>query len=342
MKKHIVFLILLSLCFSVQIFAGGGRRNGTSGATELMIPFGTRGISMGNSSVASARGIEALYWNPAGLARTENSAEATFSYMSYIADIGVTSGAVSANLEGFGVVTFSIKSLSIDQINVTTTNNPEGTGQTFTPQFITAGLSYSRTLSDRISVGLTANLISESMDKASAKGVSFNVGVLYENLGNLNGFNLGLAINNLGPEMQFDGSGLYKKGDIPELERPSQYYKLEAASFELPSILELGLSYNRSLNDMNSVVISSAFQNSNFSGDEYKFGAEYSYANLISLRAGYMMIPEDQEKESIYGLTMGFGLNYKIEGTGNLRFDYAYRDVNTFKANHIFSVSMGF
>lgn len=339
MKNYII--ILLSICFLTPLYAGGGKRNGTNGASELLIPAGTRGISMGSAAVASSKGLEALYWNPAGLAWTSCSAEALFSYQSYISDIGVTYGAVSANISDFGVIAFSIKALSMDAINVTTVDNPDGTGQTFTPQFLTAGLSFSRALSDRISVGLTGNLISESMDRVSAKGVAFNVGVVYQNLGNLNGLNLGITVNNLGPEMKFDGTGLYQKGTIPELERPAQYYKVESAGFELPSNLELGLSYTRMLDESNSLLVSSAFQNSNFSGDEYKLGAEYIYADLLALRAGYTFIPESQEKQSIYGLSLGVGINYRMPGSGTIRFDYAYRDVDTFKANHIFSLALG-
>ena len=84
-----------------------------------------------------------------------------FSYMSHIADIGVTYFGVSTNLEGFGTVAVTLKSLAIGNINVTTVDNPDGNGQSFKPTFLTLGLTYSRMLSDRISVGLTMNYISE-------------------------------------------------------------------------------------------------------------------------------------------------------------------------------------
>ena len=40
---------------------------------------------------------------------------------------------------------------------------------------MTIGLTYSRLLSDKIAVGLTANYISEKLDLAQASGFSFNV-----------------------------------------------------------------------------------------------------------------------------------------------------------------------
>ena len=93
---------------------------------------------MGESNLVSTTGIEALYWNPAGVSSMTNNADVLFSHMSYIADIGVEYGAVAANFEGFGVVALSIKSLGIGDIPVTTTINPDGTGETFSPTMISA------------------------------------------------------------------------------------------------------------------------------------------------------------------------------------------------------------
>ncbi len=153
MKKIIklisVFILLLAVS---NVFADGGKRTGTAGAAELLIPVGPRGIAMGESNLVFTTGIEALYWNPAGVSSMTNNADVLFSHMSYIADIGVEYGAVAANFEGFGTVALSIKSLGIGDIPVTTTINPDGTGQTFSPTFITAGLSYSRMLTDAVSV----------------------------------------------------------------------------------------------------------------------------------------------------------------------------------------------
>src|SRR5512146_514317 len=143
-------LLLLALTAS-PADAGSGNRTGTNGASELLIPVGARYIGMGGTGIATATGVEALYWNPAGVARMTNSVGVYVSHMSYIADIGVDYGAVAANIENFGVVSLALKSLSIGDIPVTTTQNPDGTGQKFTPQFFTLGVTYSRRLSDRVS-----------------------------------------------------------------------------------------------------------------------------------------------------------------------------------------------
>lgn len=338
--KFVVNLLLISL-LTTTIFAGGGSRNGTAGAAQLLIPVGARGVAMSGSSLVGSSGVEAIYWNPANLARGEQATNVMFSHMNYIADIGVEYGAVSTNLEGFGAIGFSIKSLNIGSIPVTTVQAPDGTGQTFTPQFMTLGLTYSRLLSDRIAVGITANLISEKIELVSTTGLAFNVGISYKNLGNVDGLSFAVVLKNLGPQMKYDGSGLLIRADAASLQRPTQLYKIEAASYELPSTLELGLGYTYNINSSNALMVNGVFQNSNFYGDEYKLGMEYTFDNLLFVRGGYMFLPELEKDDNIYGLTAGVGINYDLGGV-NMKFDYGYRQTKVFDANHVFTVTLGF
>lgn len=331
-------LLLLGLS---NTFAGGGNRTGTGGAAELLIPVGTRGMAMGESDVATARGLDALFFNPAGVADMKNSASVLFSHMTYIADIGVEYGAVSANFEGFGVLTLSLKSLSVGDIKVTTTENTDGTGEVFTPQHLIAGLSYSRQLTERIAVGFTGNLISEKLGQVSATGFAFNIGVLYSNLIGVNGLSFGLVMKNIGPQMKFDGAGLYTQAIVNDYNRPPGFYKIDAAPFEMPSTFEIGMGYMPKFNEQNVIQLAGTFVHNNFSGDEYKFGAEYGYNDLVFIRGGYKLSPTDQKDDYIFGLTAGIGINYQVEGI-QLKVDYAFRDVKFFGGNHVFSVGLGF
>ena len=343
MKKInlIGYLLIIALFASSSIFASGGSRNGTAGAAQLLIPVGARGVAMSGSSLVGSSGIEALYWNPANLARGESNTNVLFSHMNYIADMSVEYGAVSTNIEGFGAIAFSLKSLNVGSIPITTVQYPDGTGATFSPSFMTVGFTYARLLSDRIAVGVTANLITEKMDLVSATGFGFNVGISYKNLGNVEGLNFAVVLKNLGPSMKYEGSGLNVLALGQDLSRPTQYYKIDAASFELPSTLELGLGYSYNINAKNSLMFNGVFQNSNFYGDEYKVGMEYGFNNTFFVRGGYDFIPELSKEANIYGLTAGFGLNYNLSGV-DLKLDYAYRSVKFFDANHVFTVTFGF
>ncbi len=344
MKKiKILFAFLLIVVLSTgSLFASGGARNGTAGATQLLIPVGARGVAMSGSAMVNLDGIEGMYYNPALLSRSTHQTQATFSLMNYIADIDVQYGAVSFNVEGLGTFGFSFKSLNVDDIEVTTVQNPEGTGQFFSPGFNVIGLTYSKMLSDRISVGITANLINEELALVSASGIGFDVGITYSNLANIQGFGFGIAIKNLGPQMAYEGSGLNIDADAGGLRRQGQiFYKIEAASFELPSTLEIGLGYQLSIDQQNSLNLNGTFQNSNFYGDEYRIGGEYNFDNTFFVRGGYMMTPDLEEDENIYGLTAGVGLNYDL-GNLDLKVNYAFREVEFFDNNHVFSVGFGF
>jgi len=341
MKVYKILILAFILLLGMDnIYAQAGNRTGTGGAAQLLIPVGVRGIALGQSDIATARGIEALFWNPAGASRMDNSASVLFSHMDYIADIGVQYGAVSANFEGFGVVSLSIKSLSIGDILVTTTRDPDGTGETFSPQMLVAGVTYSKQLTERIAVGLTTNFITETLGDVTANGIAFNVGVLYDNLG-LEGLSFGVVLKNIGPQMQFDGTGLLQEAVVNDFNRPPQFYRVEAAPFELPSQFELGLGYKPKINEQNSLLVSGSFQNNNFSADEYKFGLEYGYDNTFFIRGGYALAPDLESDQYIYGFSAGAGINYSFEDIA-IKVDYAYRDVEFFDGNHIFGITLGF
>lgn len=95
MKRMLISALMLCVLFAsvVGTVEAQNKRTGTAAATELLIPVGARYLAMGGSPIASATGIEAVHYNPAGLGLLKNSAEGMFSSMSYIADINVSYGA---------------------------------------------------------------------------------------------------------------------------------------------------------------------------------------------------------------------------------------------------------
>ena len=350
--KILIRLLVIIAVFLLGVdstFAGGGTRNGTDGATELLIPVGTRGISLAGSSIATETGLGALYWNPAGVSVMNNSVTAEFSHMNYIADIGVEYGAVGVKLENFGVIALDLKALNVGNINVTTVDQPDGTGQTYSPQFLTFGATYSRELTDRIAVGLTFNYISETIAQVSATGFAFNVGIRYSDFVDVKGLDIGIVVKNVGPQMAFTGPGLLvtasPTGSISSpstaFDRGPTQYSVNAASFDLPSSFDVGVGYSPYIDEMNSIKISGVYENNNYSGDVYNLGAEYGYNKMFFVRVGYSMSPKNQDPNYIYGFTAGAGVDYNLGGI-EARIDYAYRAVKYFTGNNVFTISLGF
>jgi hypothetical protein len=340
---HYTVVVVLLLFFVGNAFASGGKRNGTAGAQELLIPVSARGLALSGAYVAGMEGLDAIFYNPAGVGVSPNSADAMFSYMNYIADIGFSFAAVAAHMEGFGTLGFSVRTFDFGDIPITTETNPYGTGATFSPTYVTTGITYSNALTDRIRVGTNINIVSETIMNTSATGVSFDAGIQYQNLGNIQGLQIGIAVKNLGPQMTFEGSDLLRKAseNQDQSKRGTQFYEINAASFELPSQLKFGVAYERSFTDDYKAVISASFLNANFANDEYALGGEFAFRDLLYVRAGYTYVQEavDLEEEYLFGPTFGAGVN--VEGALNITVDYAYRWARYFDANHMITVNLG-
>jgi hypothetical protein len=322
------------------------KRMGTAAASELLIPVGGRDLARGGSSISSSEGIEAIYWNPAGLGRMQKSAEGMFSSMSYIADIRVNYGAVAGSFGDFGVIGLSLKSIDLGEIPITTNDDPEGnSARLYSPAYVTVGLSYARGLTPSISAGGTFKIIVEHLDQAFASGVAFDLGVQYQGLVGVQGLNLGVAVKNIGPQMTFEGPGLLGTGVRADGRRPAQKYSVEAAGFELPAVLEIGLGYDQKVSDNMEWNVTSSFSNRNLGLDEYRFGGEVGY-NFESVqlfgRAGLNLVPQSTtDEENIFGSTFGIGVLYRGEGV-DVSIDYAYRSVKYFDGNQILSLKFGF
>ena len=341
--KRLLYFLIIFIGSAVQIFGGGQNRAGTAAAPELLIPVGSRYVAMGGSNVANTVGLESIFWNPAGVANSQNSADVMFSYRQYIADMSMSYVAAAGNL-GFGTIGVSFRDLSIGDINVTTMDQPDGNGQIFSPTYFVLGLTYSNLLTDRISIGVNVNLINESWDRAKANGFSFDFGVQYREFFSIPNLSVGIAVKNLGGSIQYGGSGLFVSANDPTSDRGVTYYQVAAAEFELPSTISLGLSYVRDINEDNKVAVSGNFQNNNFSYDNYKIGAEYSYKNILFVRGGYSYSPQSNSAtpDIFQNYSAGFGINFESFTDVNIALDYAYIPVKYFDANNTFTISMGF
>ncbi len=343
--RHLAGVIVASFLLLMVAFAGNTNRTGTAGAQELLIPIGATGMALAGSDVAVVTGTDAIYWNPAGLSRLTSSTEASFSHLQYIADVGVNCGAVGVTFQGIGTFAASIKTISFGDIPHTTEDNPDGDGTTYSPTFMVAGLSYARTLSDRISVGANFNFVDETIMSTSATGFAIDAGVQYDGL-IIPELKLGVVIKNLGSNMKYTGSDLLRQGTTVGDIRGTQWYSVEAGSFELPSQMEVALAYDNKLDEQNEVAVFGDFENNNYSSDLLKFGLQYSYDNLLFLRGGYIYAPQaekDQTGQSsqIYDWSIGAGVNYNVGGV-NVTLDYAYQHVKILSALNVLTLKLGF
>ena len=344
-----LFLILVFV--NSVVFAGPRSKYGLAAAPELLIPVGSIGTSLSGSDLANVSGVEAIYWNPAGLGSISNkNGEALFSHQKYIADINVNYVAGAYKLGSLGTFGLSVKALGFGDIPITTVDAPDGTGQTYSPTYLTAGVSYARSMTDRILFGATFKVITESITNESASGIAVDLGLQY--LVGTTGLKFGVALKNIGPSMKFDGSDLesfYQPPGTP-IGTKNQPRRVTLADFELPTSLSLALSYDLKVGKNNNVAFNGTFQNNSYSPDDYAVGVEYNFKKIVYLRAAYNL---DQEfwvkpvgiksQDRLFGPTAGIGLKYDF-GNLNVSFDYAYRYVtqSALSANQFFTLNLGF
>ncbi len=337
MKK--IFLIFLMLLTAIPLWAGDPARKGTTGAEELLIPVGAKGIATGGAMLATLTGLESIYYNPAGL-DLSNQTEAMFSYMNYIADINVSYFAASASLGELGSVGLSFKTFDFGDIPITTNDFPDGTGSTYSPSFLIVGLTYSKIITDRVSIGTNLKLISESIQDTKATGVAVDFGVQYRFNSQ---FYLGASLKNIGSNLVYSGPELQSSTTIQGTDAGTSggIYEVVAEEFQIPSYFELSLGYNYNFNDQNNILLGSTFTANNSLEDKMNFGMEYGFLKTLFLRAGYNMLIGASADQSIFGFTAGAGIDYLVGNGLGVTFDYAFRDVKDFPtANHIFTVKL--
>lgn len=290
------------------------------------------------------RGVEAMRLNVAGLSRI-NRTEILLSNAIYLqgTDINMNALGLSQKVGENGAFGLSLMALDFGDIPVTTTDQPEGTGATFSPTFFHIGLGYAHTFQNKVSVGILLRGISESTADISAFGFAIDAGVQYVT-GPEDNFKFGISLRNVGSKMEFTGEGLSTAAPSPNNGGYELTFSQRGASFELPSVLNIGLSYDFYLLEKHRITPVGNFTANSFSRDQIGGGLEYSFNDLFALRAGYKIELDEGEdfEASIYeGLSAGASVELpfsKTDRTKRIGLDYAYRQTSVWNGTHNFSV----
>ena len=316
-------------------FAGDEARLGTTAGTQVSVPVGARDLAMAGADLVYTRGVDAVFWNPASIAGIQG-ANGIFSNMSYIADVNVNYFAVGTTMGQLGNIAVTAKSIDMGDIPITTVESMDGTGASFSPTIMTMSLTYGKAFTDRINFGMTGKMIYESIPRASASTVAFDIGVQYVDFANINGLGLALVLKNIGGDLHYSGSGLKTEATS---EVYSEFFDREASYDQLPSSYSIASSYKIG----ESIVLGASFVSNNTSYDEVNIGGEYNFNNMIYLRGGLnSAMVQDVDKDNVlFGPSFGFGIHYELLGVG-LLLDYAYRPANYFSGNQLISLGFAF
>ncbi len=338
MKKITVFFACLLLLSSSVVLGADISKVGTSGAQFLKIGVGAQNIGKGKAVTACISDVTSVFWNPAGLANLTGS-EVSFTHTEWIAEINYDNIAYGFPVgNGFGGIFFGI--LSMPEFEETTVEEPEGTGVNFSCYDFVFGASYARKITDRFSVGLNAKYIRQVIWELSANGMAFDIGFQYAT--GFRSLKLGMSMTNFGTSMRYSGQQLKHEAQIYS-DAPPTYedvpVDVESASYPLPMLFRLGLSYNFIEEGDNLLTASLDGIQPNDGRELGAFGLEYSYRNTFFARVGYEYSSEEGYER---GLTAGAGLIYKLSQNMNARIDYAYADFGILEQVHRFTLGLGF
>jgi hypothetical protein len=149
---------------------------GTTAAEFLLLGAGARGAALGGSFAAIATDVEALYWNPGGLAQLERPGVTVGTY-SYVADTRYTWAGLAVPMGG-GARAIGIHggSFGFSGQPIYTLENPEGDGTTYSVRETYVGVTYSQNFSDRFSAGMTAKFITDQLGTVSGNAFAVDFG----------------------------------------------------------------------------------------------------------------------------------------------------------------------
>jgi hypothetical protein len=352
MKKLSLYVVLFcSGSLSFDAFSQGSNpgfvigqdtlnRNITTAVPFLTITPDSRAAGMGDAGVATSPDLNSAYWNAAKLVYIDKGYGGSLSYTPWLGKIIndmkilYLTGFYKINREE--AVAASLKYFDLGQIDFRDgTNQPLGR---FNPREFAVDFTYSRLLTDHLSIGgtlryihsnLTGSLQSGGVDAQPGQSVAVDLGVFYTKpLESKNAtLSWGASISNIGAKMTYTNST--SANFIPTNLRIGGAYKTE---LDAMNTLTFALDFNKLMvpspgpgssqkSLLNGMFGSFSDAKGGFTEELQEVtisaGVEYWYNNTFAGRLGYFF--EAQDKGNRKYLTIGLGAKLNEFG-----FDAAY------------------
>jgi hypothetical protein len=332
---------LLSVLMILAVPAIGAAQSkvATTAGQFLGISVGPRAIAMGSAYVASNEDATSLYWNPGAFQKNAQS-QVVFSTTGWLVDTDFRWAGFQYALDAENAIGLSLTQLDYGEDEVTTVTNPNGTGERWSAQDLSVGLSYCRRLTDRFSMGGTLKWIEQRVYNESASAVAFDLGLLF--ITDFNDLRLGVAMTNFGGDLKMDGRDLLTPVDIDPANSGSNKSlvgSLKTDAWPLPLAFRVGVAMDAYQDNQFRVTVAAdaILPNDNEAG--VNAGAEVGWSDLLFLRGGYKSIVGGETEETF---SLGAGLKYRVEGFATLQIDYAFTEFGVFGNLNTFALSIGF
>lgn len=260
--------------------------------------------------------VESIFDNPAGLGFVRDLSFSASS-RSGLDDVSMSnfgialplSGVSASNVGHFGTLGFGLQSLDYGEIERRSAGG-EPLGR-FDPKDGAFSISYGRPLSRYAALGLRLKLYDLDLDGSAANGVLGGGGIL---LRPWNRFNVGLAVNGIGDDIEFD-----------EEDSPA------------PTTVTTGVGYEAQSRRWNAALGFAVPQDDD---TRVRIGGEWWANPAIALRAGY-----DSRYDAGPGITTGvgiaiFNMQFMFFPLERFTLDYAFTPMDDLDNVHQFGISL--
>lgn len=278
---------------------------GTSGATFLEIGQGSaRAMALGGAYVALSEGSDALTWNPAGLAATQQR-EFAYSYLSYVQSLESPVYMAYAQPVGRSAWGVNVGYMTDSGFDIRDQNgiSQQNSSALVRDGYATIGVARSF-FYEKLDLGASLRGIHEEIVGDSHNSVAVDAGAIFHAT---NALAFGFALQNFGPST----------ADVAHTVRGGAAWRINdflTASGELRNASDTGTTFSI--------------------GGEFQLPEEYLDIGQLSLRVGYQTVDSygqsfsstlhDLYLDQSSGFSFGFGL-YTSEAFGyGLSLDYAF------------------
>lgn len=319
-----IYLVLMIVFLATQLTAAEETtKAGTAAAQFLKIGVGARAQALGGAFVGITGDVNAIYWNPANIAAVDQVSW-TGTHTRWFADITHQFTALVIPMGDVSALGFSATLVSMDDEEITTIEEPTGTGLFWSAQDIAVGISYARKITDRFSIGVTGKYVYQQLHNETASTVALDVGSsLYTGF---KGITIGMSFTNFGGDLKLSGRDLIRaydpnpansRNDDVDTRLHTEPWPLPV-NFRVGIVMEIvGTNEDNFFNSNNHrVLLAMDANHPNDAAENLRGGLEYELYKMFSLRGGYVL------NEGLVDFTFGMGLNVNIGRTAFL-FNYA-------------------
>lgn len=302
MKKTMIVIVLLAAAFS-GIRAAETIKDSASQAFSFMnIGAGARAAGMGGAFTAIPGDISSVYWNPACLSSVKEPGVS----MTY--DMIFEDTSYQYMLMGFpagpGAVAVDLAYLRYGSFELRDSNGVLLSGTT-NPYNIAATAAYGMKFTKEFSAGAAIKYLDQNIKGSVLNGLAADFGAVMQ-AGILSA---GVCVQNIG----------------------------NAGNFSMPLAIRAGLSAKLDLVEKSALIISADAAYLLKGNVAINAGAEYSYANMLFVRAGYSVKDENSRLQGMSGFSGGLGIKL-----GQAALDYSITPYGGLGAANNFTLSWNF